>query len=327
MTRSLRYARRAGITLVVILTALGSVAVYQFFFGAPGVGHFRSAEGRAGYVDAYDRAMEALPEPTLTHDIPTAFGTVRAYEWHSPDTVDTTPVVLVPGRSSGVPMWSTNLPDLLPHHRVLAFDALGDAGLSIQNVPLKSPDDQALWIAEALTALDADDAHIVGHSFGGASAAIYAKTYPQNVRSLTLLEPVFTFAHPSARMLWWASVGSLSFLPESWRNHALGKIGGVDDIDPTDDTTRMIEQGMQHFTAALPTPSPLTGDEMSNLTMPTYVAIAESDSLAGGENGAARARELPNATVNIFPDTTHSLPMQAAEQLAVELPAFWAQSD
>lgn len=133
----------------------------------PGVGHFRSAAGRAAYVEAYERAMSALPPPTSTHDVPTAFGTVRAYEWSTPELDDTVPVVLVPGRSSGVPMWSENLPAFLDHHRVLAFDALGDAGLSVQSVPLDTIDDQARWIADALTRLGAGDAHVVGHSFGG----------------------------------------------------------------------------------------------------------------------------------------------------------------
>lgn len=61
--------------------------------------------------------------------------------------------------------------------------------------------------------------------------------------------------------------------------------------------------------------------------MPTYVAIAERDSLAGGDTAAQRARTLPRATVDVFPETTHSLPMQAKERLAVELPSFWNEAE
>lgn len=325
--RAHRITRRIGITLVAALTTIGAVATYQFFFGALGVGHFRSIDGRTAYVDAYDRAMSALPPPTTVHDVTTDFGTVRAYEWSSPDTADTPPVVLVPGRSSGVPMWAENLPGFLPHHRVLAFDALGDAGLSVQNVPLKTSDDQALWIHDALTRLGVGDVHIVGHSFGGATAATYAKSFPENVRSLTLLEPVFTFASPPARMLGWAMVSTLPFLPDSWIDTALGKIGGVDDYDPDDAMAVMISRATQHFSAALPTPSPLDDEEIGVLTMPTYVAVAEHDSIAGGEKAASRARELPNAVVEVFADTTHSLPMQAKERLDAELREFWARAE
>ncbi|MFD6856692.1 alpha/beta fold hydrolase [Rhodococcus sp. NPDC060090] len=324
--RHRRWLRRSGIVVVAALAALGAVSIQQFFFGVPGVGHFRDAEGRRAYVEAYEQAMSALPPSTTTLDVTTRFGTVRVYEWSSPETEDTAPVVLVPGRASGVPMWAENLADFLPHRRVLAFDALGDAGLSTQSVPLTSFDDQAIWMADVLDELAADGAHIVGHSFGGAIATTYALQFPERVRSLTLLEPVFTFAYPPARMMAWTMVSSLPFLPESWHTTALGKVGGA-EFDPNDDMAKMIAAGSEHYSAALPTPSPINDSERDSLTVPTYVAIAEHDSIAGGTNAADRARQLPKATVAIFPDTTHSLPMQAKDLLAVELPEFWIDAE
>ncbi|TWH17752.1 pimeloyl-ACP methyl ester carboxylesterase [Rhodococcus rhodochrous J45] len=321
--RSSRFVRCAGTALVAIFAVVGLVAAYQFFFGAPGVGHFRSADGRDSYVAAYERAMAMLPPPSAVHDVPTRFGTVRVYEWTSPQTADSVPVILVPGRASGVPMWGENLPGFLPEHRVLAFDALGDAGLSIQAAPLTSTDEQALWIDDALSGLGVETAHVVGHSFGGASAASHAKQFPEKVRSLTLLEPVFTFGYPPARVVFWASVSTLPGLPAGWRDTALAKVGGVDDYDSDDAMAAMISEGSEHFSAALPTPSPLSDDELRALAMPTYVAIAERDSLAGGEKSAARARQLADAEVLVFPDTTHSLPMQAKDRLNSELPEFW----
>lgn len=325
-SRRFRILRRTGLTFTVALALIGALAVRQFFFGAPGVGHFRSMEGRAAYVDAYTRALAALPEPTATRDVSTAFGTVRTYEWNSPDSTETVPIVLVPGRSSGAPMWAENLPDLLEHRRVLAFDALGDAGLSVQGVPMHSFGDQALWMAEVLSELAPSGAHLVGHSFGGATAAAYAHRFPDRVASLTLLEPVFTFASPPARMIAWAMLLSLPAVPDSWRNTALGKIGGA-EFDPNNDLAQMIAAAARHFTAALPQPAPLDDEQLRQLDMPTYVAIAEHDSLAGGHSAVERARQLPKATIEVFADTTHSLPMQAREQLAVELKKFWREAE
>lgn len=308
------------------LAALGAASIRQIFFGPPGVGHFRDADGRRMYVDAYTRAMSALPVPTSTHDVATRYGSVRVYEWTSGEVDGVLPVVLIPGRSSGVPMWAENLGTFVPHRRVLAFDALGDAGLSIQSVPLPSTAHQALWIADVLDELAPEGAHVVGHSFGGASAAAYARRFPDRVRSLTLLEPVFTFAYPPVRMLAWTMVATMGFLPESWRCSAFGRIGGA-EFDPDDDIAKMILAGAEHFSAALPVPSRLTDDEMRSLTMPTYVAIAQRDSIAGGVTAARRAGRLPHARVEVLPDTTHSLPMQAKDFLAVVLPEFWAEAD
>ena len=133
-------------------------------------------------------------------------------------------------------------------------------------------------------------AHIVGHSFGGATAAAYARHYPTEVRSLTLLEPVFTFSYPSARLMAWTMVASLPGLPTGWRNHALGRIGGT-DYDPTEPMARMIDAGTHHYDAHLPTPSLLSDDDVHALTMPCYVAIASTDSLAGGDK-ASRSHSI-----------------------------------
>lgn len=61
--------------------------------------------------------------------------------------------------------------------------------------------------------------------------------------------------------------------------------------------------------------------------MPTYVAIASSDSLAGGASAAQRAEHLAQATVQTWPNTTHSLPMQAAGDLEPVLLDFFAAHD
>ena len=48
--------------------------------------------------------MALFPEPTAQYDIQTDFGVVRAYKWNTDETARTTPVMLLPGRSSRVPM-------------------------------------------------------------------------------------------------------------------------------------------------------------------------------------------------------------------------------
>lgn len=76
----------------------------------------------------------------------------------------------------------------------------------------------------------------------------------------------------------------------------------------------------------MPTPKPLTDDEVRGLRMPTYVALAETSLSGPGAERRARAL-LPRGTVVVWPGTTHSLPMQAARQLDAELVRFWAASE
>ena len=100
----------------------------------------------------------------------------------------------------------------------------------------------------------------------------------------------------------WAMVASLPLIPEGVREHALGKIGGADsEAESQDPMAVMIRTGTRHYSADLPTPSLLSEDEASTMTMPVYVAIAEHESLAGGEQAAQRAQELlPRATISEY---------------------------
>ncbi|MGH3639833.1 MAG: alpha/beta fold hydrolase, partial [Mycobacterium sp.] len=73
-----------------------------------GVGHFRSDAAQARFLEVYRTGMAALPDVAASFDVPTAFGTVRAYRFDGP--ADRPPVVLLPGRNASTPMWRSNLP-------------------------------------------------------------------------------------------------------------------------------------------------------------------------------------------------------------------------
>lgn len=320
--------RRWPVVLLAILAAVStSGLVLLLATSSPGVGHFRTPEARKAYEDAYAEALGRLPEPTEAHDIETTFGTVRAYAWIPEEQSDTTPVVLLPGRSSAAPMWGDNLPHYIEHRTVYAFDVIGDTGLSQQTVPMRDIGDAARWVDEAMESLGLDRVHLVGHSQGGGLAAAVAVRYPDRLASLTLLEPVLTLSALPLSVVFASIPVSLTFLPESWREAALNEIGGVEneEVDPADPLARMINVGAEGYSSSgLPNPVQLTDTELKSLPMPVYVAIASDSPLAGGEAGAEKAKLIPGAQVKVWPDTTHSLPMQVAPALDAELETFWA---
>ncbi len=123
-------------------------------------------------------------------------------------------------------MWAENLPGFAAERTVYALDALGDAGLSVQTRALEGGADQAAWLDQALAGLGAPKVHLVGHSFGGWSAANYAVRHPARVATLTLVEPVFVFHGLRWRVYALSLPASLPFLPASWRDRMLSEIGG-----------------------------------------------------------------------------------------------------
>jgi pimeloyl-ACP methyl ester carboxylesterase len=321
-------------TRVVLAVSLLVNAVLLATPGGPAVGAWRSAEGRAEYVTAYDEVMATLPEPARTHDADTEYGTVRAYLFTGPGGADPgpageTPVVLLPGWGSGVPMWQTNLPDLMAERPVYALDALGDAGMSVQSVPLDGPAAQAAWVDQVLAALGVDRAHVVGHSFGGWSAMNYAVHHPGRVASLSLIDPVQTFGGFSWQLVVRSIPSAIPFLPQSWRDAALADIGGVDEIDPDDPMTRMIAAGTEHYASQRPTPAVFTAEQLRALPVPVYAAMAGDGEVNADPEAAVRfAREhLRESDVRLWPGASHSLPFEEAEAVDQEMLAFMARHD
>lgn len=320
-----RHKASTVLKIVAILIVGGLVVdkVLTIVDPAPQVGRWKSVEAKAAYAAAYDQAMAALPDPTRILDVQTGFGSVRVLEWEGIE--HGAPVVLIPGRSSGAPMWIENLPDWIGKRTIYAMDPLGDAGFSTQSVPLTSFDSQAEWIAQALDGLGIDRAHIVGHSFGGASAAVFAVHHRDKVATLTLLEPVLVIEPLPVSALFWATITLLP-VPRSMKDRALAEIGGttVAEVRERTPISVMINAASDGYAAELPLPKQLTDEEWASLDMPMRVDIAGTKSLAGAQDAVDRISDLrPQATVTLWPDATHSLPMQERATLDPALLEFW----
>ncbi|MGH8881337.1 MAG: alpha/beta fold hydrolase [Stackebrandtia sp.] len=294
------------------------------------VGHWRSREGFASYRTAYDEVMATLPAPTRIHDVLTEFGSARVYEWEAAGGTPESrlPVVLLPGIRSGAPMWGENLVSWIGGRTLYAMDAIGDCGLSTQSIPLADFDEHAIWVEQALAGLGLERVHVTGHSFGGAMSATYALHYAARVASVTLLEPVMVLRPLPASMYLWSALLFLP-VPQSWKDYALAEIGGVsiDEVRERTPMSVMIDEGSKNYASVTRVPRTFTDEEWRSLTMPVRVDIASDKSLSGGEAAAKRATALDLGPVTVWPQTTHSLPIQAAEPLGPELEKFWTRHD
>lgn len=287
------------------------------------VGQWRSAAGRAAYERAYDAVLATMPAPAAVRDVPTGYGVVRIYRFEPTGgpRAGGAPILLLPGWGSGAPMWRENLPGLMAERTVYALDALGDAGRSVQSVPLDSAAAQADWVAQALEGLGVAHAHVVGHSFGGWAAMNLAIHHPQRVATLSLLDPVQTFSPLRWQVYASAIPASLPWLPQAWRDRALADIGGVESIDHSDPMTAMIDAGTQHYASARPLPQRPSPEQLRALPMPVYAAMAGASSVnADPEAAVAFAREhVRDIEIRVWPGATHSLPMEESARIDAEL--------
>jgi pyruvate dehydrogenase E2 component (dihydrolipoamide acetyltransferase) len=97
-------------------------------------------------------------------------------------------VILVHGFGGDLDNWLFNIDALGEHARVFALDLPGH-GQSVKTVADPTPAGLARTLLAFMAALGITEAHLVGHSLGGAVAIEAARQSPALVRSLTLLAP------------------------------------------------------------------------------------------------------------------------------------------
>lgn len=310
----------------IIFTAISILPI--LFQDSDQLGKFRTIDGERKYKEAYENAMKLLPEPNRMFDIKTDYGLVRVYEFVASTNKLEIPIVLLPGRTSGTPMWAENLEGFLSERTVYTIDMLGDAGMSIQNKPIENAYDQALWLEQVFEEIELSQLHLIGHSFGGWNAANYTVHYPERVISLSLLEPVFVFTGLRWDFYIKSIPASLPFLPESMREKMLADIGGTTEIDTNDPLARMIAEATEHYKVALPLPKVIEAKQLTKLYMPTYVALGGKSVLHDPQKAYNNASQnIKELEIKIWEDGTHSLPMEYTEEINQELLQFMRSID
>lgn len=102
-------------------------------------------------------------------------------------------VVLLHGISSGAGSWASCLPCLVPHARVIAWDAPGYGKSSPLPVPTPKATDYALRLAALVEALDIDRFLLVGHSLGALMAAGYSHLPQARASAYVLFSPALGY--------------------------------------------------------------------------------------------------------------------------------------
>jgi pimeloyl-ACP methyl ester carboxylesterase len=101
-----------------------------------------------------------------------------------------TPVVFVHGALGGYRTWKAQLRPFACRYRVLAYSRrYHHPNDCPEDVTGYTPDLHAADLASLIRSLKLKPVHLVGHSYGGAVAALLAVKHPELVRSLVLGEP------------------------------------------------------------------------------------------------------------------------------------------
>lgn len=268
------------------------------------------------FLEAYRTGMAELP-PFELFDLPTSFGTVRAYRFAGPDTGP--PVVLLPGRNASTPMYQSNLDALLRFRTVYCIDLLGEAGLSVQDRPIAGAPDQAQWLDESLAGLGLNRAHLLGVSIGGWTAVNCAVHRPARVASLTLLDPVMTFGRLKVAPMLASVILLMPGMPAAWRRGVMSWISGGADVEDVsvEPVAGLIDAAAKDFVIRTPMPRTFTDEQLRSLDMPVLALLAGRSVMVDAPRAAARARTvLRHGQVEVWPDASHAINGEFPDQIA-----------
>jgi pimeloyl-ACP methyl ester carboxylesterase len=316
---SSRTLARIALSLVLLAAVLWCLGD-----GAP-VGHFASAGHKARFIAAYHRAMAALPRPQQVRDVRTSYGIVRIYRFAGAHD-DLPPLLLLPGRAAPTPVWADNLPGFLALRSVYTVDLLGEPGFSVQDRPIDSDADQAVWLHEAIAQLPEPAVHVVGLSIGGWTAMNLAVHRPQKIASLTVIEPVFVFTNMSLEAILRSIPASVPWLPRRLRDDFNSWTAGGAPVEhePVGD---MIEAGMATYRLKLPVPSLPDPARIAELRMPTLVILAGRSPMHDSTKAASEARRLlPGGTVRVYAGASHAISGEHPAEIAADVAAHLVRS-
>jgi hypothetical protein len=108
---------------------------------------FKTPEGEAAYLAAYDAAMKLWPVSYEEIEIPSRFGMTHVV---ASGPKDAPPLVLLHGYWGTLTMWALNIADFSKDYRVYAIDIMGQPSKSIPDEPVRNAADYVAWLTAIL---------------------------------------------------------------------------------------------------------------------------------------------------------------------------------
>jgi pimeloyl-ACP methyl ester carboxylesterase len=287
---------------------------------------FKSPEGEARYMAAYEASLRLWPVPYQAMDIPGRFGCTHLVASGPPDA----PVlVLLHGYFASLTMWSPNIADLSRDYRVYALDVMGQPSRSIPDRSIRSRADFVEWLTTVLDVLKVERAHLAGMSYGGWLTLNYAVGAPERVDRIVLLSPAGSFL-PLVKQFFLRAMTMISLPRRFVVNSFMGWLTYKENLK--DPHTRAIYDcvvdqmylGARYFRLQPGVmPGVFSDDELRRLPVPTLLLIGQQEVIYDPAASLQRARQLiPNFEGELVPRASHDMSFSQAQLVDARILEF-----
>ncbi len=286
---------------------------------------FRSQKAKETYLAYYDEHAKRWPIASETKMVKTSFGQTFV-RISGPE--DGPPLVLLPGDSENSLAWIPQIAELSVDYRTYALDHIFDNGRSIYTRPMKKPSDFVQWLDEFFTALELNNINLMGFSYGGWQASLYALAYPQSLNKLVLIASVGVLP---ARLEVLVRGMIYYFIPTRFIIRRYLYWYNADAVKK-DETTReaidnMVNEALLSFKCfkrrSFVPPTVLTDKDWQNLKVPTLFLVGENEVTYSAQKAIRHLNKVaPKVKTLITPDAGHDLAIVKPEWISNEVLKF-----
>lgn len=288
---------------------------------------FKSEEAKQQYLAYYDEHAESWPVDSETLMVPTSFGETFV-RISGPE--DGHPLVLLAGDSENSLAWIPQIEALAKDYRVYAVDNIYDNGRSVYSRPIENLDDFVQWLDDLFIELGLENINLVGFSYGGWQAAMYAFEHPERLNKLVLISShgsinprieifvrgmTYYFFPTEARVknyIYW-------FLPDATANEESKQV-----VDTMVNATYLSFQTFKRRSFVSPTV--FKDEEWQNLEVPTLYMIGENDVMFSAEKSILNLNEVaPDIQTMITSDAGHDITFLKSDWVNEQILRFFEE--
>jgi|WetSurSiteA1Bulk_404760.scaffolds.fasta_scaffold02434_5 pimeloyl-ACP methyl ester carboxylesterase len=280
---------------------------------------FKTEDGKAKTIMAYDATLAHWPVPYEELDIPTRFGSTHLI---ASGPLEAKPIILLHGQDSCAISWIYNIADLSQGFRTYALDTIGDIGKSAPIHLPNSREEYAGWLLEVIDQLKIEKADLIGLSYGGFLATNFALANPERVNHIVLLSPgIPNFGPPT---LQWANYGMpMMLLPSRFTVKRFINGASIKGYSKEDPVHEQMIVGMTNIKRVSFMRPVFTGEELKRMSVPVLLLIGDHEIMYEPRKALDCAiRLFPNLQAELIPNANHILNSDQPELINARILRF-----
>ncbi len=269
---------------------------------------FKSQKAKEKFLGLYDDMAKQWPVPSEAVMADTSYGETFI-RISGPKRAS--PLVLMhPGGSNSL-AWIPQIKALSVHFRIYAIDNIYDNGLSVYTKRVSGPDDYMSWLTEVFDVLELKKGiNIMGMSYGGWLACMYALRFPERLGKAVLLAPPATVMQVGPSFLLHLP---LMMLPHRFFYNRFMQWFFRDYIKKDREAAEKAIDGLYQITKLfkpkrMPAPTLLTDDELRSIAIPVLYMVGENEKVYSARKALKRIHAVaPQIKTEMIPGAGHDM--------------------